>query len=773
MWRRVMKIPALHLMWLWAVGASGAGEVTIAVRGGPAECAIVLPAVASPSQVFAAEELRRFVGEMTGVTLPIVPDDGPLPARAILLGETRHTGRLLGGAADLAALGDDGFRLKTCPPHVLVVGGPVRGTLYGVYEMLERFGGCRWYASWHSVIPRHDAWAVPPVDETQVPAFVMREPFWFDMFDDDLAARNRCNGNAMRLAEKHGGKIRFGEGLFVHTFNTLCPPEEFFDAHPEYFSEIDGRRVRERTQLCLTNPDVLRIVTERLLARIRKDPGAKLFSVSQNDWQNFCTCPPCRAIDEREGSHAGTMIGFVNRVAEAVEKEFPGVWIETLAYQYTRKPPKTIRPRHNVVPRLCSIECDFSKPLSESAFEQNRRFVEELRAWGRMTDKLYVWDYTTNFREYISPFPNVLALRGNVRLFRDNGVVGLFEQGAYQGRHGDFAELKAWLLAKWLWDPERQAGPLLEDFFSGYYGAAAPIVRRYFDEVHGFHGDPAGKPLRIFDDIRTSAIPDEFLVRAVRMWAEAEIAVKDSPPHWHNVRMGAIPALYARLMRLPPHDEIGVWVTENPGLYDVPPERRALAKELLARFGEGKNVRISESLERHEKVLGDIARWATATPHVTAPVQSSAIVEEAQLTLANRGEWGDFVKDPLAEDGAAMKLFNTHYEWCTTLPFGRVAFDPGKKYRFRVRLRVESAGGVDGEAFWAGVYDARNRRSCGGIDRKVVATGEEYAWYDVAEWVPERDHYFWIGPGRFDKKGGARSAVGAVYVDKLELARVE
>lgn len=755
-------------------GALGAEEeLRLAVRGRPATYTVVVPAAASPSQAYAAEELQKFVEGMTGVRLPVVADDGPLPDRAILLGETRHTARLLGAPADLAALGDDGFRIKTCAPHLLIIGGAARGTLYGVYEVLERFLGCRWYASWHSVIPARDAIVIPSVDEAQKPAFVMREPFWYDMFDGDLAARNRCNGNAMRLADRHGGKIRFGGGLFVHTFNTLCPPEEFFDAHPEYFSEIDGKRVGERSQLCLTNPDVLKIVTERVLARIRQDQGARLFSVSQNDWLNFCTCAACRAIDDREASHAGTMITFVNGVAEAVEREFPDVWIETLAYQYTRKPPKTVRPRRNVVPRLCSIECDFSKPLARSAFEQNLRFVEELRAWGAMTDKLYVWDYTTNFRDYIAPFPNVRALQENARLFRDNGVVGLFEQGAYQGRHGDFAELKAWLLAKWLWDPETPAGPLLDDFFSGYYGAAAPLVRRYFDEVHGFNDDPAGKPLRIFEDIRASVITDEFLLWADGVWRQAEDAVKDSPAHHYNVRMGAIPVLYARLMRLPPHEAIRVWVTENPGRHDVPPARRALAAELLARFADARDIRVSENSERHERALAELRQWAASAPPGETPPRTRAVVEEGELSLARKGEWGETVVDPSAEDGWAMKLFNTHYEWCTTLPFSRVAFDAGRRYRIRVRVRVEKEPGRDGEAFWAGVYDAKNRRGCGGVERRTSAIEDGYAWYDVAEWVPEREHYFWIGPGRFDKKGGAVSAIKAVFVDSLELVRLE
>ena len=771
--RNSMKTHLLILVTALATSGFAAQNLTLATRGQPAACTIVRPANASPSQVYAAEEFQKFTEQMTGVKLPIITDDAPLPERAVLIGITRYTAGMSPVAMDLKSFGDDGFRLICCPPYLLIIGGPVRGTLYGVYETLERFGGCRWYTTWHSVIPKLDSWSMPPFDETQKLAFAMREPFWFDMFDGNLAARNKANGNSMRLTEKHGGKIRFGGGLFVHTFNSLCPPEEFFATHPEYFSEVNGQRTKDHSQLCLANPEVLKIVTGRLLARIRKDPGAKLFSVSQNDWHGFCTCAVCKSLDDREESHAGSLIHFVNQVAEAVEKEFPEVWIETLAYQYTRKPPKTIRPRHNVVPRLCSIECDFSHALDQSAFEQNRKFTGEIKAWSAMTDKLYVWDYTTNFRHYIGPFPNVLALQGNGQFFRDHHVVGLFEQVAYQGRHGDFSELKGWLLAKWLWNPDLPAKPLLDDFFAGYYGAAAPLVRQYFDEIHTFYNDPTNKPLRIFEDVKKSAIPDSFYERAAGLWQQAEAAVKDSPVHRYNVRMGAIPVLYTRLLRLAPMEDIKVWVTQNPGQYDVPPERRALAAELLTRFREAKDIRISENNESHQKALAQWMSWTNPLPSAAAVPQGRAIVEDTVLSLSKRGTWGDTVTDPLAADKSALKLYNTHYEWCATLPFSRVAFDPGKKYRIRMRVRVEKEPGKDGEAFWAGVYDPEHKKSHGGCERKTTAVGDGYTWYDVAEWVPERSHYFWIGPGRFDKNVPNSSAIKAVYVDQLELMRLD
>ena len=402
--------------------------------------------------------------------MPIRTDDDPLPDKAILLGETDYTERVLGSKPDLGALGEDGFRLVTAGDHLCVIGGQARGTLYGVYELLERHWGCRWYASFYSVIPKHDSLTLNAMDETQLPAFAMREPYWWEMRNGDYAARCRANGNGMGLEDRHGGKIRFGGGLFVHTFYRLVPPDEYFDKHPEYFSLVDGKRQIGWSQLCLTNPDVVRIVTERVLEAIRRDPTAKLFSVSQNDWDGHCQCESCMAIEKREDSPAGTLIHFVNQVAEQVEKEFPNVWIETLAYQYTRKPPKTIRPRHNVVPRLCTIECDFSLPLDKSPYPQNVRFVEHIKGWSAITDKLFVWDYTTNFHNYVGPHPNFPAIPGNIAFFRDNHVVGLFEQGANEGPHAEFGELRSWLIAKLLWNPDQPVEPLLDDFFAGYYG---------------------------------------------------------------------------------------------------------------------------------------------------------------------------------------------------------------------------------------------------------------------------------------------------------------
>ncbi len=760
---------------LIVTSAAGAEENTLPLAAnGVSQFTIVRPLEASPSQVYAAEELQRFTREMTGAELPILGDDQPLPARAILLGVTRHTETVLGEAPDLGKLGDDGFRIVTRPPHLLIVGSPVRGTLYGVYELLEKYGGCRWYARDYSVVPKKQSWTVPQLDETQVPAFAMREPFWWGMFDGDFAARCKVNGNRPELEEKHGGKIRFGGGLFVHTFYPLMPPDEFFAEHPEYYSELNGKRTAEHAQLCLTNPDVVRIMTERVLARIRQDPQARLFSVSQNDWAGWCQCPKCREIDDREGSPSGTMIHFVNQVAEAVEKEFPNVWIETLAYQYTRHPPKTLKPRHNVVPRLCTIECDFSAPLDVSTDEQNRKFVEDIVGWSAVTDKLYVWDYTTNFGHYVSPHPNFGCLQGNAQFFRDNHVVGLFEQGAYQAPHAEFAELRAWILAKLLWNPDQDIEPLYRDFFEGYYGPAAKPIRQYFDELQALV-KPEENVLRIWSPPTAPYYTDAFFDRAARLWEEAEALVKDDPALSYHVRMSALPVIYAQLERSPAttialEDRGGVLTPVG-----IASEYGVLARKFLAGIAEGEISYISESHSRHTEFVAKLQELLENCPPnppsstVGRPPADRLLIEDRMMSLGRPGEWGERVADDQAEDGSAIKLLNTHYEWCLNWQVNPAVFEPGASYKLRVRVRVVKTD-RQGSAFWAGIYDTARKKGWGQIQPSTAEVQEGYQWYDVGTWIPEANQYLWLGPGPFTKDGG-QSAIEAVYVDRLELTR--
>ncbi len=761
---------------LWAQTPS---LLTLAQRGAAAEYTIVTPARASAAERYAAEELQTFLEKVAGVKLPLATDAAALPAKAILVGETAHTaGVLKDPSFNLKSLGDDGFRLAARAPHLVILGSPRRGVLYGAYELLETYAGCKWYASWRSVIPSRGAVTVPAtLDDTQKPAFAMRQPFWFDYIQHlDFASRLRVNGynhTGKTVPAKFGGDdFRFGGGLgSCHTFNTLMPPGEFFATHPEYYSFENGRRVKHPSQLCLTNPDVLRIVTERVLARIRKDPTAKFYGVSQNDWRHFCQCEKCKAIDDEEESHAGTMVRFVNAVAERVEKEFPNVIIETLAYQYTRKPPKKTRLRHNVVPCLCTIECDFARPIPESPYQQNINFLRDIAGWKTQPDQLYVWDYTTDFHHYCSPMANIYSLQGNLKFFRDNNVKEIFEQGAYQGRHGEFAELKGWLLAKLMWNPDQPLEPLLNDFFTGYYGKGAPFVRAYLEELHKRQrawSAIATHPLRECEDITLPSISNEFLDWASAQFARALAATKDDPATAYNVRMSAFSVEYTRLERLRREALKILWLKDAPPNASTYKRQQALARTVLDWFNEAKDIRLSENIHLHNAT---VKAWKdlVAAPAPTLRVSPRhGELEEADFSLFERGKWGEFVNDPKAADGKAIKLFNTHFEWCMQRSLNRIGYEPGARYRVRARIRVEKQG--RGPAFSAGIYDAAQRHNALSIAPSTDQTSADYAWYDIGTTPLNDNEYLWIAPGRFDDQN--KTAIKAVYIDKVDFTLV-
>ena len=770
-----------------AASMAAGGDLLLAERGAPESYAIVVPASAGASVRYAAEELRDHVRMMTGTEMPIVTNEtdatsASLPEKAIVLEVVQDGFTRSSGSTRLD--NQDAFRLHVEGRRLFVTGG-VRGVLYGVYELLETYGGVGWFASWRTIVPESDRFSVPEdLDVEQWPAFAMRHTSWFDVIRNPaFAARLRLNGgngysdaiSAGAEGEKFGGaSFRFGRGMGAcHTFKSLLPPERHFKEHPEWFSEVGGKRKDAPTQLCLTNPDVLRIVTSNVLEHIRRDPGARFFGVSQDDWNWFCTCANCAAVDEEEGSHSGTIVRFVNAIAEEVEKEFPDVFIETLAYTYSRKPPKITKPRRNVVPCLCTIECEFNKPLGESDDPANRSFEEDIRGWAAITDNLYLWDYTTNFRNYLHLLPNVLTLGPNLRFFRDNGVKFAFEQANRQGLHADFAELKAWLTAKLLWNPDQPVEPLLDRFFEGYYGAAAPFVRRYFDEAQALGRAADVGHWGIYSDIDDTNVPDAFLARATNLWALATEAVKDDPALSYNVRMGAASPLYTIAARSPAG--CAAWVSRGRSRPDLEGTRLIVGELLDCQEASGNRIRWSEGLRAHE--LRDHCFRQFMALEKEPRYGDSATIDAETLAICR---WDSFkrndkravlVDDCEAIGGKALKFLPTSGGWTVRLDTSGIGYDVGAKLHIRVHAKVAKKPDGHGKAFWAGVHDAGKRESCGESEFDVSDIGDGYQWYDILEWMPEGNQYFWMGAVPFDTLKHAESpAHDGVFVDAVEIS---
>ena len=357
-------------------------------------------------------------------------------------------------------------------------GGGTRGVLYGVYKFLERYAGVRYFMPGLETIPEGDIVLYDGNMLAYSPYFEARRLAWnCSKYDTDWNTKNGINGHDGDVSDaKYGGKQTYAPGLFVHTLGKLSETGGGASPNP-----------------CLTSEQVYQTVLKNLRKILEENPDANIVSVSQNDNNTYCTCENCAAVDAEEGSPAGLMLRFVNRIAEDLEADYPNLVVDTLAYNYTQKPPSKTVPRHNVCVRVCSIRVCFMHPMTECndakgpngiQWTRTAEFVKDFLGWGKICDRIYVWDYTTNFAYYIAPFSNFGTIRQNMRLYHENGVRGMFPQGNSQSISGEFGELRAYLLAKLMWDPymsEEEYYTHMDEFLEAYYGEGWQGIRAFID----------------------------------------------------------------------------------------------------------------------------------------------------------------------------------------------------------------------------------------------------------------------------------------------------
>jgi hypothetical protein len=552
-----MKIGIAVWIMLGAMAAgiaSYAEDRIVLADKGKSDYVIVIPDDAIPSEQHAAEEFAGFLKEISGAEIAIHKAAAGTPERMILLGRTSLTKDAQG---EDAALGPEEFVIRCDGSSLIIAGGRPRGTLYGVYDFLEDDLGCRWFSAKVSRIPKLDRIELGPISRREAPAFEYREAFYTDAFDPDFCARNKMNSANAPLDETRGGNVSYHH--FVHSFNQIISPDEYFDEHPEYFSYFNGARQRDGSQLCLTNPDVLRIAKETVRKWIAERPDAAIYSVSQNDCYGFCECPACKAIADEEGSQAGPLLRFVNAIADDIARDHPDKLIDTLAYQWSDVPPKITKPHKNVRIRMCPIAACEAHPYAEC--EKNQRFVEILKGWSAVTDKLYIWHYNTDFAHYLLPFPDLVQLISSLRLYKENGVIGVFCEGNYApGGGGSFDELKAYLIAKMLWDPKVDAWAVVDDFLKGYYGEAAPSMRRYIDLLQSQLTDGRNHFGIYSGPQDVGYLNDDVIAQAEKLFDEAEKAVAADPDALQRVRHERLGIEYVKIARKMPGADLDAFL---------------------------------------------------------------------------------------------------------------------------------------------------------------------------------------------------------------------
>ncbi len=429
---------------------------------------------------------------------------------------------------------DDEFSIKTEKGSLYIKGGK-RGVIYGGYELLEILG-CRFFTYDCEKIPTKTTLEIVNIEKREKPTFEFRDTDYAGITRYmKFATQSRINGRWTDIPEMLGGSIRYALG--AHSFARLVPHEEYRDSHPEYFSFYNGRRQSvkdDHWQLCLTNPDIVDIVVGNARKILKENPDRKILSISQNDNPYSCQCENCLKSDADEGSPVGTLIKFVNRVAEILEPEFPDVTFDILAYHYTRPASKKTQTRHNVCVRLCASTTCFAHPYdkcddrSRAVKHPNGKtslFIEDLIEWSKVCNRLYVWDYTSNFPLYPMPFANWRVLKPNLQTLAKHNVKGVFEEANCAANGGvDFNELRTYLLCKLMWNPDCDIDAHRKEFMEYYYGAAGEYLDKYLNMICDYV-ERENYHLYIQDTKRPDYLSDELLEKYNALFDKAEAAV--------------------------------------------------------------------------------------------------------------------------------------------------------------------------------------------------------------------------------------------------------
>ncbi|MFW6153585.1 MAG: DUF4838 domain-containing protein [Planctomycetota bacterium] len=740
----------------------GAADVML-VEDGRAVATIVVAPGASPSEQFAARELRDHIRQMSGAELTIEtrPLDAAaaaaggldaMPAPAVLIGfAPEQVG--IGGAGDL---GTDGFAVRTTDDgRLLICGGAKRGTLYGVYDVLEDLG-VRWWYPGETTLPKTSTVTVAHTDRVERPALEYRDM----MFNENYShqrwnARNKLNGMAWDEApERLGGRYRF-VGNLVHSYVHLLR-DSGHEITEEMKALVDGKRTL--AQPCLSDDGTVDAMVDAVLKTFEETPDARFVVVGQMDNRSYCRCEDCAAIDAQEGSHAGQVIRFANRVAERVAERRPGSALCTAAYGWSRTPPKTLKPRENVYITLCPIECDFAHPLTDARIDENRAFVEDMTRWGRIAPKLFIWTYIGNRDHYLMPNAELKTLVPNTRFFAAHGAAGVFNQGTHHGRATDMTMLKQWVLAKAMWNPQLDGDALIAEFCHGFYGAAGEDVLRYIDLIH------APAETTVFHNGRRNHLNTPYL--RPEIVAEAEAILRGAAA---KVEPGSDEARRLR------HVRMGIWYVlakRGPGSRTWELTEKAVGGPLDPSAIADNLARVVDEWDVNAIIDNyPVDPWIDWVRHYMdlveqtggAPVPSDlADVDPTGVRLVQANQFDMTPKWWAPSDGASDG-YAAHVPgpgWHT-----KYALNPwedvtaGRRYKLYVRARADLKAGAAGDVWAFGVYPHGETVR---VTAEQIGDGQ-WKVFELGPWTAREGQYWWTALRR-NPNGADSVAVDCLWI---------
>ena len=470
-------------------------------------------------------------------------------SKAIYIGNSEYARK---NGIDTKTFADEEYLIKAMPDGNLVItGGKLRGTLYGIYEFLE-LAGCRYFTVGEKYIPKANSIKFDDNLNLRSKPFMESRYTYLGSSGSvprELFSWNKQNRDAAPDGT-NGDFFNTRQWAHIHTFYILGKglPDECFSLNR------NGKRQKAVSangpgQFCFTSALTRKLLKEKIGKMIEEDRKKaqtggfnpfRLYVISPNDTNDRCFCKNCLALEKKYGAYSGVLLDFVNDIAAA----FPEAGFQTDAYQWSEKAPVSgITARKNVYIQLAYLgyewsgENDTMKPLTAPV---NKITMQKLKNWEKVADNRSVWDYLVVGKNgHPAPYTSVPAIIENFKVYGKAGIKRYFSElevaSAGSSIHNmSFHDLTLYLNMKLMENPFRNTDALIADYFEKYYGPAAVPMRKLFDLLvqrqtastqalgkqpprQWKHADPAflNEAEKLLDQAEAAANGDETYLRRI------------------------------------------------------------------------------------------------------------------------------------------------------------------------------------------------------------------------------------------------------------------
>lgn len=539
---------------MWPFGGRNAAKSEfVFAENGQAKAMIVVDPSAPRGYRYAANECADYLAKLTGARFMVTAK--PVAGmNTIYIGSNRDKPRPF-EETEITVDNAETMRIEGQGP---------RGTLYAVYELLEQMGVGFYMWDYDYLPPVTNRLALTTGYHLQsAPWMVCRKswsgPTWGgdeQAFRYQMRLRYHNSENTKRFWATYGmGQAgSFSNAPSYSIAQTLCayfiPRKRFFDQkknpkeyHPEWYAWHEEGKKRHGHFLCVSNPKMFEELCREVEAEIVKEtarrPGERIeIGLGLDDGSVRCDCRDCMKLSEgvpNRGLAAAAVqyISLINRVAKRFAEKYPLVRFNILSYDGFGPTPENVE-RFPMEPNagvgIALLWRNFGRPIA--GCERTPLSVEN---WNRISSNgIANWDYYANFATWYIPFPNLDTMGENWRYYKAHNINRMDSQNQWSIL-GDLADLHFWLYSKLSWNPDADDRALIEKFCRDCYGAAAPKILEYIDFLHHCRDRQRGLWTGCYALSTEHYLSGADCVRILRLFNEAQAAVKNDPARLRNV----------------------------------------------------------------------------------------------------------------------------------------------------------------------------------------------------------------------------------------------